>query len=179
MTRRRLWIAASLVSCLGLAVLGFRLLSNPLRTVEQDAVMLLLRLFGARVSIVDGHRFEVLPATRLPFRAELTPYCSSLVSILALTAIAMFILSGPLWKRVVACAAAAAVIIVGNVVRIAGSLGVGVEMGSSTLVLFHDWVGTLFGLAYTMAGFFFMLWLLLPSAKDEALVRAARVSDVL
>jgi len=39
-------------------------------------------------------------------------------------------------------------------------------------------VGTFFALAYTMAGFFLMLYLLLPSATAKV-PRAARVSDVL
>ena len=38
-------------------------------------------------------------------------------------------------------------------------------------MLFHDWVGTLFALTYTLVGFFLMLYLILPSAT-------ARASDV-
>ena len=62
--------------------------------------------------------------------------------------------------------------------RISGSLWMGYEFGGKALVLFHDWVGTFFALAYTMAGFFLMLYLLLPSATAQ-IPRAARVSDVL
>ena len=45
-------------------------------------------------------------------------------------------------------------------------------------MLFHDWVGTLFALTYTLVGFFLMLYVILPSAT-ASIQRAARVSDVL
>ena len=34
-------------------------------------------------------------------------------------------------------------------------------------MLFHDWIGTFFALIYTMAGFFLMLYLLLPTATAQ------------
>jgi hypothetical protein len=64
------------------------------------------------------------------------------------------------------------------VLRVAGSVWIGLEVGAGGLVLFHDWIGTLFGIGYTMLGFFLMLFLMLPKAT-VSIPRAARVSDVL
>ncbi|MFL6136380.1 MAG: exosortase/archaeosortase family protein [Frankiaceae bacterium] len=178
MMRRRAEVLAAIALCVALAIVGFDLLNVPVRTWEVAVVSAVIG-HGGTVSVVPHHTFQVLPAHHAPFRAHVTPFCSSLVSILALAGIGLFLLRGSLLRRVGAVAAAAALIMAGNVLRIAGSLAVGLGLGDGSLVLFHDWVGTLFGLTYTAAGFFFMLWLLLPSAKDTSLVRAARVSDVL
>lgn len=179
MRRRRLEVSGALLLCIAIAIGGFLTLSDALRTVEVDLVRALLRLGTDRVAVLPGHTFQVLPPSVGPFRAHVTPFCSSLVSLLAMGSIGIFVLHGPLWRRLAAFLAASVFVLVCNVIRIGGSLAVGLHYGDRSLVLFHDWVGTLFGLGYTVAGFFFMLWLLLPSAKDTNLVRAARVSDVL
>ncbi len=177
MNRRRIIVGTALLAAVALAFGGFYLFSTPLRDVEARIVLAVIRPAG-RVSVVGDHYFQVLPQTHAAFRAQLTPFCSSLVPVLALTAIALFILHGRLFRRVWALALAIAVIVACNVVRIAASLWVGLEVGARGLVLFHDWVGTLFGIAYTMVGFFLMLFLLLPKATAN-IARAARVSDVL
>jgi carbamoyl-phosphate synthase large subunit len=177
MTRRRLIIGLSLAGAIAVAFGGFFGLSNPLRDVEQQLVLMLLSA-GARVRMYGDHYFQVLPRSHGAFRAQLTPFCSSLVPVLALAAIAAFILSGPPLRRTFAFACAAAVVMFCNVLRVAASVWVGLEVGARGLVLFHDWVGTLFGIGYTMLGFFLMLFLLLPRAT-ASIPRAARVSDVL
>lgn len=177
MTRRRVEIGILLLLCGVLAVAGFRLLSNPLRNFEQTAVLDVLGRPN-QVSIVGGHSFMVLPGVYEPFRASFTPYCSSLITVLALTGITLFVLRAPLWRRLVSLLIAAAVIVCCNVLRIAGSLLIGLHLGSGSLVLFHDWVGTAFAMVYTMGGFFLLVFFLLPDAKAR-IPRAARVSDVL
>ncbi len=87
-------------------------------------------------------------------------------------------LHGPWPRRLFAMSAAMSLHPVCNVLRITGSVWMGYRFGDRALVLFHDWAGTLFAIAYTMAGFFLMLYLILPSAKAR-IPRAARVSDVL
>ena len=179
MMRRRVEVYGAIALCIALALAGFWVLNVPMRSWEVAGVLGLLHLGTGKVSVVSHHSFQVLPGSHLPFRAHVTPFCSSLVSVLALASIALFLLRGPLVRRLMAFSAAAALVVGCNMVRIAASLAVGLGYGDRSLVLFHDWVGTVFGLAYTMGGFFFMLWLLLPSASDTKLVRAARVSDVL
>ncbi len=177
MNRRRAIIGVSLLAAIALAFAGFFGLSGPLRDVEQRLVLLVLNA-GARVQMFGDHYFQVLPHGNSAFRAQLTPFCSSLVPVLALAAIAAFVLSGPPLRRCFAFTCAATVVVFCNVLRIAGSVWIGLEVGSGGLVLFHDWIGTLFGIAYTMLGFFLMLFLLLPKAT-ASIPRAARVSDVL
>jgi carbamoyl-phosphate synthase large subunit len=97
---------------------------------------------------------------------------------LALVWIGFFILHGSWSRRLLAVGAAAGLVLACNVLRISGSLWAGYELGGGALLLFHDWIGTFFALAYTMGGFFLMLYVLLPSATAK-MPRAARVSDVL
>ncbi|MBX6371997.1 MAG: exosortase/archaeosortase family protein [Acidothermus sp.] len=177
MIRRRVTIAALLAASLIVAFGGFLLLSEPLRHLEERLVLDVLRS-GNRVTLFGDHDFQVLPPHHAAFRAQLTPFCSSLVPVLALAAIAAFVVHGHWLRRSVAWGCAAGLVVACNVLRIAGSLWVGLELGPSGLVLFHDWVGTIFGLGYTMVGFFLMLYLLLPRATTR-IPRAARVSDVL
>ena len=117
---------------------------------------------------MPGHAIQALPQTGLAFRVEVTPYCSSLIAVLALGGIAGFILQGPLSRRMVAFVGAAALVVACNIVRIAASIWVGLRWGAGDLVLFHNWVGTLFALAYTLIGFLFMLYLMLPKEGETA-----------
>lgn len=178
MTRRRLHVSGLLVLGVALAFGGFYAFTDLVRDLETMAVLALVGPMGERASAVNGHVFQVLPPAQEAFRAELSPYCSSLIACLALVAIALFVLHGSWRRRLFAVSMAVIVVICCNVLRISGSLWMGYEFGGRALVLFHDWAGTLFALAYTMGGFFLMLFLLLPRA-DAQIPRAARVSDVL
>jgi exosortase/archaeosortase family protein len=178
--RRRLEIMVIISLCIAAAYVGFRTLIGVTRRLEVDGATALMNAFGSnRVSPYRGTSLQVLPFRGFPFRAYVTPYCSALIAILTLACIALFILKGPLWKRLTAFLVAALGIFACNVLRIALSVYVGLHLGSASLSLFHDWVGTIASFLYTMGGFFLMLSLLLPSAKDKKLVRAARVSDTL
>lgn len=177
MTARRTRVALALAVSLVIAYAGFALLTGAMRDVEGTLVLGLLGN-DPRISVVGDHVFQVLPAGEDAFRASLTPYCSALIPVLALAAIALCVLRGSPVRRVVAFVVAGALVVVGNVLRIAGSLWVGREAGPGSLVLFHDWVGTFFALLYTLVGFFLMLYLILPNATAR-IPRAARVSDVL
>lgn len=178
MTLRRAQVLLALFASILVALLGFRLLNGPMRTLEQTAVLRVFVVLRAKTTIVSDHTFQVLSPGHFPFRAVLTPYCSSLVSVLALAAIALFILRGPLGRRLAAFAVAGTFVLFCNVLRIGGSLWAGLRYGPQGLVLFHDWLGTLFGLLYTLFGFLLMLYLMLPSATAD-ISRAARASDVL
>lgn len=178
MNRRRAEVFSSLALGVALAFVGFYALTGAVRDLEVQAVLALMAPAGERAAAVNGHVFQVLPPSQDAFRAELTPYCSSLIAALALCAIALFVLHGPWPRRLFALTAAVTMVLLCNVLRITGTLWMGYEFGDQALVLFHDWAGTLFALAYTMGGFFLMLYLLLPSA-DARIPRAARVSDVL
>ena len=162
---RAVW---ALVLCTLTTLLGFVLLSGPMRTAEIAAVLAVLHLDAHELSAVSGHAIQALPERGLAFRVQVTPYCSSLIAVLALGGIAGFILHGPILLRLRAFAGAAALIVACNVVRIAASVWVGLRFGAGDLVLFHNSVGTLFALAYTLIGFLFMLYLMLPKRQETA-----------
>jgi exosortase/archaeosortase family protein len=176
--RRRVVVFTALAAALVVAVAGFHLLVDPARRLESTLVMFLLAPAGGRASVVNESYFQLLPPHQEPFRAQLTPYCSAVIPVLALACIGFFVLHGTWSRRLLAVTVASALVLACNVLRITGSLWAGYGLGGDALLLFHDWVGTFFALAYTLAGFFLMLFLLLPSAKAR-IVRAARVSDVL
>ncbi|BEP15758.1 hypothetical protein acdb102_40690 [Acidothermaceae bacterium B102] len=178
MTRRRGSVLFALFASIVVALVGFRLLNSPMRTLEETAVLRVFGVLRSKTTIVGDHNFQVLSPGHFPFRAVLTPYCSSLVSILALGAIAVFVLRGPILKRLSAFVVAGMFVLCCNVIRIGGSLWAGLRYGPGGLVLFHDWLGTMFGLLYTLFGFLLMLYLMLPSATED-IARAARTSDVL
>jgi len=93
---------------------------------------------------------------------DITPSCSSLGPALAIALIATVMSIGnPVSDRVLAGVVGVASIVVGNLVRIASSSVVGLQAGRVSLVLFHDWVGSSFGFAYTIGGFVLMLAILL------------------
>jgi hypothetical protein len=67
----------------------------------------------------------------------------------------------------VATGAAVGTVVAGNILRISASLAVGLVAGRTSLVLFHDWVGSMFGFGYTLGGYVLLLYLLLPSDPDR------------
>ena len=170
-------ILARIVLLVGATGVGFLLLEQWTRQCETAAALDLLhlvRLSGATrnspTSIAVHARDGQL------FAADLTPSCSSLASLLALAGLMVLRPPGP--RRRLAAAVAAALVLVfgGPVVRIAASVAVGLVAGSSSQVLFHDWVGSLFGFAYTLGGFLLMLYFLLPRDGVPLTELCARVA---
>jgi len=60
---------------------------------------------------------------------------------------------------------AVGLVIFGNIVRIALSIGVGIFFGRGSLILFHDWAGSTFTFIYTLGGFMVMLILLMDKTS--------------
>jgi len=157
-----------LVCTIGVAVGGFYLLQEPWRKAEIRTVVGLLSVSDVhRASHVYGTSVLVAPEHAAPFLAVVAPSCSALGALLAFSTIAMFLISGPVSRRALAAAAAGALVIVVNLVRIALSLGVGVNYGSQAMVTVHDWIGTLLGLFAVLAGFTVFMYLLLPHDSDR------------
>lgn len=144
------------------------------RTEATLAVTTSRLLFGDVMRDLGAARILVLPDDEQPFIAIVSVSCSSITSILALGVIAFTVLPGPLHRRGLAFWLGAWLIITANWIRISASVLIGTQAGIDGLILFHDSVAALFGLAYTAAGFFFMLWWLLPNkSATEAAVEAA------
>jgi exosortase/archaeosortase family protein len=156
-------ILLRIVLLVGATGVGFLLLEQWMRQCETAAALDLLHLFrldgatrNSPTSIAVHARDGEL------FAAVLTPSCSSLASLLALAGLLVLRPPGPRRRLIAAVGAALVLVFAGNIIRIAASVAVGLVAGSSSQVLFHDWVGSLFGFAYTLGGFLLMLYFLLP-----------------
>ena len=171
MNRRRRVVAEMVAVFVG-AGAGFPLLQGATRHFEATSAAALVRLAGGRVHVVASTAIEVVPRGHLPFLAEVTPSCSSIGSLLALVCLGGLLRRGS--KGLRALGAALVTVLFGNIVRIAASLEAGVLSGKASLVLFHDWVGSAFGLAYTLGGYLMLLHLVLP-ARPSAPGGAAAV----
>jgi exosortase/archaeosortase family protein len=144
----------------------FAIFQQPVRRLETGAAIWLLKALGAHnVNQSQGVIIEVFPAHHDPFRALVAPSCSALASILTIACLGLLAPHRSGSRRFVALAVACATVAVGNIVRIAASVGVGFIFGRSSLILFHDLVGSIFGLGYTLAGYLIMLHILLPKRR--------------
>jgi carbamoyl-phosphate synthase large subunit len=152
----------TVVGAVALVVGGFVLFESAMRRFEASAATALLHLAGAHnAQVFFGNSIQVYPTAHEPFRAVVTPSCSCIASLLALTA--LWLLSPRRdARRLAALPVALAVVTAGNILRIAASIAVGLVAGRASLVLFHDWVGTVFTFAYTLGGYVLMLYVLLP-----------------
>jgi exosortase/archaeosortase family protein len=154
---------AALVALLGVA---FAAGQTSFRHLEAMAVAELVGAVGQH-GVLGVHDSQVLlsygSGTGMQvFWVAITPSCSSLGPALALALISYVMSVGyPKFDRVLAGAAGVAAIVIGNTVRIASSVIVGLHSGRVSLVLFHDWVGSTFGFAYTVGGFVLVLAILL------------------
>jgi exosortase/archaeosortase family protein len=168
MTPRHTWLVLRLGVATAGAVAGFVLLQEVGRNLETAAAVGVLHLVGAtQVFVATSTSILVVPSNEPAFRAVVTPTCSALAPLLALICLASLL---PRRRVMLPLLVAMTVVVGGNIVRIAASVGVGVVAGRSSLVLFHDWVGSVFAFAYTLGGFVLMLLMLLPK-RTGVLVR--------
>jgi exosortase/archaeosortase family protein len=161
------WRLLTVIAC-------FFALMEPVRVAEASAAAGLLRLLGVHdVTVQLGTSIQIFPPGHAPFRAVVTPSCSCLSGLLALGFVAGFLPRRQDGRRLRAVSVAMAAVVTGNVLRIAGSLAVGLVAGRASLILFHDWVGSVFTFVYTLGGYLVMLYLLLPArAKRPASLQA-------
>jgi exosortase/archaeosortase family protein len=146
-------------------ILGFFVLQEPIRRVETSAAAWLLeQLAGGGVAVFAGTSIQVFPSGHEPFRAIVSPSCSSTASLFALVALSSLAPRCSRRRRSCALALALATVFCGNVLRITASLAVGFVAGHAALILFHDWAGSIFTFVYTLGGFVLMLYILLPGS---------------
>ena len=151
------------------SIFGFILFQHAARSLETHTAALLVRLVGGRRRsfVLDSTSIVVVPFHGQAFRAIVTPSCSSIASVLAISCLATLAPPAPRGRRLLAVAAAIAVVVLGNITRIATSVITGLFLGRASLVLFHDWVGGIMTYVYTLGGFILYLYLLLPDRRGE------------
>jgi len=163
--RRRWQVLVELLLAGVICVAGFRWGARWMQDREASWVTSALRLAG--VDSVSG----VLPGHMLIFRggqvldAEVTASCSSILSLLGLTALTVAVLRSRRLHAAWGLGMAGVALVVANDVRLAASTMAGLWWGGPALVLFHDWVGTVWNFAATLGGFLLMVALTLPHAR--------------
>ena len=163
-SRRQLAVLADLLLAGAICLVGYRYGTHWLQVQEAGWVVGLLHLLG--VDSVSG----VLPTRILIFRSDgellnavVTASCSSILSVVGLTALTASVLRSRRWHAVAGLAAAIVAVLIANHLRLLLSTVIGLQWGGGSLVLFHDWVGTLWNLAATLGGFLLMVCVTLPS----------------
>ncbi|RBY78127.1 hypothetical protein DQ238_13055 [Geodermatophilus sp. TF02-6] len=164
--RRLLVVLGDLALAALICWVGFRHGAAVLQVHEARWVVASLRLLG-----VDSAS-DALPRHIMVFRddggmilAGVTESCSSILSVLGLTALTVVVLRGRRQHAVAGLVVAVAALLVLNHLRLAASTVAGLLWGDAALVLFHDWVGTVWNLAATLGGFLLMVCTTLPTAQ--------------
>jgi exosortase/archaeosortase family protein len=165
-TRRLRPVLGDLLLAVVICTVGYRYGAGFLQEHEARWVAQVLGLLG--VDSVSGS----LPGHVVVFRpdgevilAEVTASCSSILSVLGLTALTAVVLRGRRQHAVAGLVVAVAALLVLNHLRLVASTLAGLAWGTPALVLFHDWVGTVWNLAATLGGFLLMICITLPTAE--------------
>jgi exosortase/archaeosortase family protein len=159
-------VTIRLALAFGVTIVLFWLLIDWWRDYEAKTLAAMFSAVGIHgADQAFGHQILVLPVHASPFLATISPSCSALAAILGFGAISAFVVRGTWRRRLAAFAAASLVVLVCNFLRIGLSMYVGLHTNAQGLTVFHDWVGTAFGILYVLGGFTLYLWVLLPSNR--------------
>jgi len=144
------------------------------RYLEARVCVALLRTANlSQAHAVAPDSIQAFPPGHTGFVVNITPSCSCLAPILSVGLLATLL---PVKSRSKLCRAillGVTAIAIGNILRIALSVMVGYVSSSAALILFHDWVGSIFSFLYTLFGFVLLLRSLLDAdAQSSVTVRA-------
>ena len=163
---RLLPVTLDLLLAAAICFLGFRYLAVPIRRLEATGVVEVLELFyPGRVSGVEPTHILLFLEDGRIIDAIVTASCSSILSVVGLTALTAVVLRSRKLHAVGGLLIAVAVLLVLNHVRLLISALAGVWWGDGALVLFHDWAGTLWNMVATLGGFLVMVWFTLPAPE--------------
>ena len=162
--RRRRPVLLDLALAIGVCAVGYRYGAGFLQESEARWVVAVLRLAGVdTVSAVVPRHILIFPPGREPILAVVTASCSAALSVLGLAALALTVLRRRRQHAVAGFVVATAALLLLNHLRLVASTLAGLWWSDDVLVLFHDWVGTIYNLAATLAGFLVMVWITLPT----------------
>lgn len=116
-------------------------------------MVIALRLVGIGEPERAGDQILVLAGPGVPFSAEVGPWCSSFGVVLVLLAYTTIVATGDGGRRRRAFIRGAALVVIGNLVRIGATIVVGVTSGPGSIESFHDGLGTGFAVLYVLVGF--------------------------
>ncbi len=157
---------------IGLVIGGFVVLEAPFRKFEAHMSVVLLEHLGAHNEVsqlIGSSEIAVFPAHQQAFIAIVTPSCSSLAAMLAVLTLGAVAPHPRRARKYTALLIASCIVVIGNILRIASALAVGLVDGRASLVLFHDWVGGIFTFIYILGAYILFLFMLLPHERPAPL----------
>jgi carbamoyl-phosphate synthase large subunit len=166
--RRRWVVAFELGVAAAICFVGYVFGAEWMQVHEARWVVGVLRLLGfdEMSGALPGHLLMFGP-DGVVLNAEVTASCSSILSVTGLTALTVTAFRGRRQHAFAGLAAAIAFLLVLNGVRLAASALAGIWWGRPAMILFHDWVGSLWNFAATFAGFLVLVAVTLP-ARERA-----------
>ncbi len=127
--------ARALVGCL----IVWRVAGGAWRTAETSVVRVVLSMGGVHAD-QTGEQLLVHRGGASAFLASIGPWCSAFGPVLAFVAIGA-VAPGPARRRTVAVVTASAVVLAGNIVRLAGVMAIGAIGDTADLEQWHDGAG--------------------------------------
>lgn len=164
--RRRFAVLVELLVAVAICLLGYRYGATWFKEHEASWTVAILRLLGEdRVS-------DAIPGHILMFRAggevldgEVTTSCSSILTVIGLVALTVAVLRKRRLHAAYGLAVGLVAVVVANDLRLIASTLAGLHWGKPAMILFHDWVGTIWTLGFTLIGFLIMVWVALPTRE--------------
>ncbi len=165
MLSRKLDIGARLAAIVIGVGVAFSYWDDQARDFETSVIVAAIRPFSGNSKFIrlEGPQILIAGPRSFPFIGTITPSCSALGAVLAFAAVSSLVLQGVALRRALGFAAAALLCFCANVIRISLALIIGAHDGRHSMVTFHDWFGTPFGLLALFGGFVVLLRVMLPS----------------
>jgi exosortase/archaeosortase family protein len=164
--RRRFAVLLELLVAVAICLLGYRYGATWFKEHEASWSVAVLRLLGEqRVSdAIPGHILMFRPGGEI-LDGEVTTSCSSILTVIGLVALTVAVLRKRRWHAVYGLAVGLVAVVVANDLRLIASALAGLHWGKPAMILFHDWVGTIWTLGFTLIGFLIMVWVTLPTRE--------------
>ncbi len=144
----------------------FELLIDPMRRFETSAIAWFFSLVGSNsVTVAHNDSLLIVSSGHQPMLTFISPSCSSLMGLLALATLAAAVMRRRRATTVLAYLASASVLFILNLGRMIASAAAGVWFGSGAMLLFHDWVGTVWNFIATLFGFLLLQFLTSPPSE--------------
>lgn len=161
--RRRRSVLLEILALVVVYLSLFELLIGPMRRLETTSVARFFSAFGSNgVTVAHNDSLLIASSGHQPMLTYISPSCSSLMGLLALATLAAAVMRQHRATTVVAYLVAAIVLFLSNLGRMIASAAAGLWFGQGALVLFHDWVGTIWNFIATLFGFLLLQFLTSP-----------------
>jgi len=161
--RRRRTVLLEILTLVVVYLSLFELLIGPMRRLETTSVAWFFSAVGSNgVTVAHNDSLLIASSGHQPMLTYISPSCSSLMGLLALATLAAAVMRQHRATTVVAYFVAATALFLSNLARMIASAAAGLWFGQGALVLFHDWVGTIWNFIATLFGFLLLQFLTSP-----------------